>query len=677
MKDLKQTKSSKLHKLAYLNLTLLFILFLTPILLGQMYVDGPYLYTDQDEQVILRGVNKMIYYNDRDGIPSYPEIAKTGANVTRIFWFARTDHTPAQLDETLGNCIDNDMIPMPSLWDATGDWSQLWTCVNYWTRSDIVPIIQKYQRYLLLNIANEAGDYSVSESDFQTQYRNAIIQMRNAGIHVPIVIDAAGWGRAENYLLNTGQYLLNQDPDHNLMFSWHPWDVNQPHSRYDNAISEAKSKNLCLIIGEFSQYSVGCACCIDYQYIIQKCQQEQIGWMAWSWGPGNGDCALMDMTTDGYYNTLHDWGLEVAVTNTYSIQNTSVRPGIFGSQPVTILTTSLPNGIIDQPYNETISFSGGVAPYTWSIDSGSLPPGLGLNDNVISGTPTSTGTYNFTVKVVDNNNDSDTQPLTIQVLSDPQQPYSGSPIAIPGTIEAENYDVGGEGIAYHDTDSGNNGGAYRTDAVDIENSTEGAYNVGWIQNGEWLEYTVDVATTGTYDIEVRVASASAGGTLHIEFDGTDVTGPLSFSATGGWQNWTTVNANGVTLSAGEQIMRIAMDASDFNVNWVNITGGGDTTPPAAPVNLVATAGDGTVSLNWDDNSEPDLASYNVYRSTTSGGAYNQIASGLMVSDYSDNNVTNGTTYYYVVTAVDDATNESAYSNEAGATPASSGEIITR
>ena len=48
--------------------------------------------------------------------------------------------------------------------------------------------------------------------------------------------------------------------------------------------------------------------------------------MAWSWGPGNGDCPAMDMTTDGRFETLRGWGLEVAVTDPHSIRNTARRP---------------------------------------------------------------------------------------------------------------------------------------------------------------------------------------------------------------------------------------------------------------------------------------------------------------------------------------------------------------
>ncbi|MFH0793842.1 MAG: MBL fold metallo-hydrolase [bacterium] len=112
----------------------------------------------------------------------------------------------------------------------------------------------------------------------------------------------------------------------------------------------------------------------------------------------------------------------------------------------------------------------------------------------------------------------------------------------------------------------------------------------------------------------------------------------------------------------------------FSVNGTNfpLSGGGDITPPAAPTGLAAVGGDATVSLDWNDNTEPDLAGYNVKRSTTSGGPYTQINGALVTSSaYNDNTVTNGTTYFYVVTAVDTSSNESGNSNEASATPQAS------
>jgi fibronectin type 3 domain-containing protein len=92
-------------------------------------------------------------------------------------------------------------------------------------------------------------------------------------------------------------------------------------------------------------------------------------------------------------------------------------------------------------------------------------------------------------------------------------------------------------------------------------------------------------------------------------------------------------------------------------------------PPLAPTGLIATPGNTQVGLDWNDNSEPDLAGYNVYRSQTQGGPYTQVNVSLVsASDYIDPGLTNGTTYYYVVTAVDTASNESGGSAEASATP---------
>ena len=102
--------------------------------------------------------------------------------------------------------------------------------------------------------------------------------------------------------------------------------------------------------------------------------------------------------------------------------------------------------------------------------------------------------------------------------------------------------------------------------------------------------------------------------------------------------------------------------------------GEDTTPPAVPTGLMATnAGNGNVSLDWGDNDESDLAGYNVYRSTTIGESYTKINTSLVTSsNYADSGLTNGSTYYYVVRAVDTSDNESGNSNEDSAIPQASG-----
>ena len=111
--------------------------------------------------------------------------------------------------------------------------------------------------------------------------------------------------------------------------------------------------------------------------------------------------------------------------------------------------------------------------------------------------------------------------------------------------------------AYHDASAGNNGGAYRSTDVDIEAASEGGYDVGWTSAGEWLNYTVNVSAAGSYTVGLRIASPS-GAAVHVGFNSpSSVWSATSLPATGGWQNWTTVNVP-VTLAAGVQQLTLLL-----------------------------------------------------------------------------------------------------------------------
>jgi len=153
-----------------------------------------------------------------------------------------------------------------------------------------------------------------------------------------------------------------------------------------------------------------------------------------------------------------------------------------------------------------------------------------------------------------------------------QSPYNGNAWIIPGKIEAENFDNGGEGVAYHDLDAGNTLGQYRTtDGVDIESCTDtnGGYDVGATHTSEWLEYTVNITKAGVYTFQARVATTATGKAFHAELDGKDFTGTMAVPATGGWQTWTTVNVTTPVLTAGKKVLKIYMESDQFNLNWVN------------------------------------------------------------------------------------------------------------
>ena len=161
----------------------------------------------------------------------------------------------------------------------------------------------------------------------------------------------------------------------------------------------------------------------------------------------------------------------------------------------------------------------------------------------------------------------------LEVYSQPQRPFGGTITSLPGQIQAEDYDTGGQGVAYYDDTPGNSGGAFRSDDVDIEptSDTGGGYDVGWIDPGEWLEYTVNVPDpSAIYSIKARVASTAAG-QMRVRLDGT-VLGVFQIPNTGGWQNWQTVTVTNVPVAGGSgaKALRLEMLTSGFNVNWIEL-----------------------------------------------------------------------------------------------------------
>ena len=132
-------------------------------------------------------------------------------------------------------------------------------------------------------------------------------------------------------------------------------------------------------------------------------------------------------------------------------------------------------------------------------------------------------------------------------------------------VEAEDYEN------YHDTTVGNRGGVYRDDDVDLQatSDTGGGFNVGWIGSGEWLTYDVDVPETGLYQIVARVAS-NRDQQHHLELSLDGQTNSVSFGGTGGWQSWEDALVGEINLTAGNHELRLDMDSSSFNINYIDL-----------------------------------------------------------------------------------------------------------
>lgn len=184
------------------------------------------------------------------------------------------------------------------------------------------------------------------------------------------------------------------------------------------------------------------------------------------------------------------------------------------------------------------------------------------------------GSHVLTARAIDVEGGSTTsEPVTVLVgKGGSREPFHGAATALPGRVRAVEFDLGGEGIAYHDTTSTNQGQQFRKEeTVDIESTgDEGAgYNVGWVATGEWLLYTVTVEEAGSYELRARVASTASGRSFRVCFDGGSEC-RIDVPNTGGWQTWTTVTVPDVELKAGEQTMKISFDSDEVNVNFIEV-----------------------------------------------------------------------------------------------------------
>ena len=168
-------------------------------------------------------------------------------------------------------------------------------------------------------------------------------------------------------------------------------------------------------------------------------------------------------------------------------------------------------------------------------------------------------------------------------------PFGANAIAVPGEWEAEDFDRGGEGVAYHDTTQSNLGGQYRAaESVDIVASMQGTspgYAVNHFETGEWLVYTIEVAETREYDLALRGVSAFATSRFHIEIDGSAVTGSVSIPNSGNWDAFEWIEQRGVTLPAGRHVLRVVAEQQYFDMDALRVRLPTTEPPPPNPANV--------------------------------------------------------------------------------------------
>lgn len=215
--------------------------------------------------------------------------------------------------------------------------------------------------------------------------------------------------------------------------------------------------------------------------------------------------------------------------------------------------------------------SAGIS-YQW-FKNNTLVSGVSTDSLVLTNVqPSDAGSY--VLRATSGSNVLNSNPAVLVVNF--STPFGGTRALIPGKIEAEHFDEGPQGLAFNETTVLNVGDAtnFRNTSVDIENCLDvgGGHNIGYITNGEWLAYSVNVQSTGTYDFAFRVASnVATAKSISVFVDGEMVINSLAIGNTGGWQTWQTVNVLNVPLEAGNRTVRLQFNGGEFNLNYFATT----------------------------------------------------------------------------------------------------------
>ncbi len=153
----------------------------------------------------------------------------------------------------------------------------------------------------------------------------------------------------------------------------------------------------------------------------------------------------------------------------------------------------------------------------------------------------------------------------------PQEPYS-SVFTLPGKIEMEDYDLGGQGIAYYDKDVENQGEVYRNDGVDIVTvdsiSDAKGYAIGYTQEGEWTEYSIAVEKTAPFFYKAKVASGLDFSSFILLVDGKQVADTVKIPQTDNWNTYTTVDGKTSEIEAGDHVLRVRISGAYANIDWI-------------------------------------------------------------------------------------------------------------
>jgi mannan endo-1,4-beta-mannosidase len=311
-----------------------------------IHTSGQYILGPCNDTLTLKGVNYAPYnwgYTLAD--LKIDQIALTGSNVVRLVWYADGGGAPVYanyvaLDSAISKCVQADMIVILELHDYTcdNDHPGLITNADWFISAPVLAVIEKYKHSLIVNIANESlfvnwtGNATVALANYKTTYETIITNLRAvSGFDFPLLIDAPDCGQNSDAFITSGTAadLITFDPAHNLIFSahayWYGYAANDS-LQMANKLNAILAEEIPFVLGEIANQQDDITMCqydLNYQPLLNYCEQQNIGWMAWVWD--HDLCTDRQVSSTGDFVDLTTYGDDIVNNAVYGISTTTVR----------------------------------------------------------------------------------------------------------------------------------------------------------------------------------------------------------------------------------------------------------------------------------------------------------------------------------------------------------------
>lgn len=298
---------------------------------GGFRVSGSTLLDANGNAFVMRGINHAHTWYKGYSDTALEAVAATGANCVRLVLSNGIQWEKDSLEsinKLTDKCRELKMIAVLEVHDGTGsdDPQVLEDIAGYWI--EMKDALIGKESYVILNIANEWFGSWGKDKQWADAYCSVIPKLRAAGIKNTIMVDSAGWGQAGECIAKEGERIFASDELANTMFSIHMYGTaGKNKSTIRRNIDGVLEKGLCLCIGEFGYtHSDGD---VKEDYIMEYCEQNGIGYLAWSWKGNSGGVEYLDLAKEWDGSVLsQDWG-EVLVNGTNGIKDTSSVCTIF------------------------------------------------------------------------------------------------------------------------------------------------------------------------------------------------------------------------------------------------------------------------------------------------------------------------------------------------------------